>query len=57
MEVLKNFWKEEEAIGVVEIIFILVILVALVFIFNKNIKSVLTNAFKSFDKDSKAILK
>lgn len=24
MEVLKNFWKEEEAIGVVEIILILV---------------------------------
>ena len=33
MEVLKNFWKEEEAIGVVEIILILVILVALVLIF------------------------
>ena len=26
MEVLKNFWKEEEAIGVVEIILILVII-------------------------------
>ena len=54
MEVLKNFWKEEEAIGVVEIILILVILVALVLIFKT---SVVTNAFKSFDKDSKAILK
>ena len=55
MEVLKNFWKEEEAIGVVEIILILVILVAL--IFKTKITSVVTNAFKSFDKDSKAILK
>ena len=57
MEVLKNFWKEEEAIGVVEIILILVILVALVLIFKTKITSVVTNAFKSFDKDSKAILK
>lgn len=54
MEVLKNFWKEEEAIGVVEII---LILVALVLIFKTKITSVVTNAFKSFDKDSKAILK
>ena len=57
MEVLKNFWKEEEAIGVVEIILILVILVALVLIFKTKITSVVTHAFKSFDKDSKAILK
>ena len=57
MEVLKNFWKEEEAIGVVEIILILVILVALVLIFKTKITSGVTNAFKSFDKDSKAILK
>lgn len=26
MEIVKNFWKEEEAIGVVEIILILVII-------------------------------
>ena len=57
MEVLKKFWKEEEAIGVVEIILIIVILVALVLIFKTKITSVVTNAFKSFDKDSKAILK
>lgn len=36
---------------------IIVILVALVLIFKTKITSVVTNAFKSFDKDSKAILK
>lgn len=35
----------------------IVILVALVLIFKTKITSVVTNAFKSFDKDSKAILK
>lgn len=36
---------------------IMVVLVALVLIFKTKITSVVTNAFKSFDKDSKAILK
>lgn len=35
----------------------MVVLVALVLIFKTKITSVVTNAFKSFDKDSKAILK
>ena len=56
MKELRTFWKEETAIGVVEIILILVILIALVLIFKNKITTVVTNAFKNFDKDSGKIL-
>ena len=54
---LKLFFEEEDAIGVVEIILILVVLVALVLLFKTQITTVVNNAFKSFTKDSKEILK
>ena len=50
------FIREEDAIGVVEIILILVVLVALVLLFKTKITSVVTNAFKSFNADSKNII-
>lgn len=56
MKELRTFWHEETAIGVVEIILILVILIALVLIFKNKITSVVTNAFKNFEKDSGKIL-
>lgn len=56
MKELRNFWQEETAIGVVEIILILVILIALVLVFKNKITTVVTNAFKNFDKDSGKIL-
>lgn len=56
MKELRAFWQEETAIGVVEIILILVILIALVLIFKNKITSVVTNAFKNFDKDTGKIL-
>lgn len=57
MRTIVNFWKEEEAIGVVEIILILVVLVALVLLFKDKITDVVNNAFKAFDKDSGDIIK
>ena len=56
MKELQNFWREEMAIGVVEIILILVILIALVLIFKGKITSVVNNAFRNFEKDSGEIL-
>ena len=56
MKELRTFWQEETAIGVVEIILILVILIALVLVFKNKITTVVTNAFKNFDKDSGKIL-
>lgn len=50
------FFKEEDAIGVVEIILILVVLIALVLVFKTKITSVVDKAFKSFNADSKSII-
>lgn len=57
MKFIVDFWEEEEAIGVVEIILILVVLVALVLLFKDKITKVVDNAFKAFDKDSGDIIK
>ena len=46
MKEIKVFFKEETAIGVVEIILILVILIALVLLFKGKISSVVNNGVK-----------
>lgn len=56
MKEMQNFWREETAIGIVEIILILVILIALVLIFKGKISSVVNNAFRNFETDSGQIL-
>ena len=57
LKYLIDFWKDEEGIGVVEIILILVVLVALVLLFKGKITSVVNNAFSAFEKDSGSIIK
>ena len=54
--VIKNYFLEEDAIGVVEIILILVILIALVLIFKTKITSVVTKASTNFTRDTGKIL-
>ena len=54
--VIKNYFLEEDAIGVVEIILILVILIALVLIFKTKITCVVTKAFTNFTRDTGKIL-
>ena len=39
MRGLKEFWQEEDAVGVVEIILILVVLIGLVLIFKEQLTS------------------
>ena len=56
MKYLIDFWKDEEGIGVVEIILILVVLVALVLLFKGKITSVVNNASSAFEKDSGSII-
>lgn len=56
MEDIKDLLVEEEAIGVVEIILILVVLIALVLLFKTNIEAVIKSAFNQFSKDSKKII-
>lgn len=53
---VSGFIKSEEAIGVVEIILILVVLIALVLLFKDQIVKVVNDAFKSFNDDSSQII-
>ena len=56
MEELRCFLKEEEGIGVVEIILILVVLIGLVLIFKDNITKLVNSIFKTINKDSNSIM-
>lgn len=52
MEQLKLFLKEEDGIGVVEVILILAVLIALVAIFKDRITALVQNIFRSIDKEA-----
>ncbi len=45
MEEIKNFLKEEDGIGVVEIILIVVVLIGLVLIFKKQLTNLVNDIF------------
>ena len=49
-EDIKRFFRDEEAIGVVEIILILVVLVGLIVIFKNQLTTLVNNAFKGISK-------
>ena len=55
MRELKAFWKEEAAVGVVEIILILVVLVGLVVLFKKQLVSLVTNILAKITDQSNGI--
>lgn len=56
MKIIREFIKEEDGIGVVEIILILVILIALVLLFKNEITAIVKNAFTSIKSDSSSII-
>jgi uncharacterized BrkB/YihY/UPF0761 family membrane protein len=56
MREFRALMEEEDAIGVVEIILILVVLIALVLLFKNKITAVMTKAFKSFTDDAGDII-
>lgn len=47
---LKNFWKDEAGIGVVEVVLILVVLIGLVIIFKEQITEIMEDIFKTIEK-------
>lgn len=53
---IKSFMAEEDGIGVVEIILILVILIALVLIFKNKITAIVNDALGQIDSDSGDII-
>lgn len=56
MNRIKEFVREEDAVGVVEIILILVILIALVMLFKKEITAIVKKAFNTIKSDSNSII-
>lgn len=55
MNELRAFWEEEEAIGVVEIILILVVLIGLVVIFKEQLVSLVKSILSKITEQSNSI--
>ncbi len=54
-EQIKDFMREEDGVGVIEIVLILVVLIGLVIIFKANIKKLLDSIFEEINKQSKEV--
>lgn len=55
MKEWKDFFAEEEANGVVEVILILVVLIGAVVIFRKQLQSLVGDLMQSVEKKAKAV--
>lgn len=53
---VEQFWLEEDGVGVVEIILILVVLIALVLIFRTKISKMVEDAFNKATQDADEII-
>lgn len=52
---IRRFFVEEEGIGVIEVVLILVVLIGLVIIFKSQITTLLNNIFKEINNQSKEV--
>ncbi len=52
---VQSFWRDEDGVGVIEIVLILVVLIGLVIIFKKQINTLLENIFKQINSKSKEV--
>lgn len=52
---VKEFWAEEQGVGVIELVLVLVVLIGLVIIFKKQITTLLENIFKEINSQSKEV--
>ncbi len=50
-----DFFREEDGVGVIEVVLILVVLIGLVIIFKKQITTLLDNIFKEINSQSKEV--
>lgn len=50
-----EFWKDEQGVGVIELVLVLVVLIGLVIIFKKQITTLLQNIFKEINSQSKEV--
>ena len=54
-EQLRAFFREEQGVGVIELVLVLVVLIGLVIIFKKQIITLLENIFKEVNSQSKEV--
>ena len=54
---MKQFWKDEQGMGTVEIVLIVVILIGLVILFKEAIKPVVSNALKNITTNADKVMK
>ena len=52
---IMEFLMEEDGVGVIEVVLILVVLIGLVIIFKKQINQLLNNIFSEISKQSKEV--
>ena len=52
---LREFCKDEQGVGVIELVLVLVVLIGLVIIFKKQITTLLQNIFKEINSQSKEV--
>ena len=52
---IREFWKDEQGVGVIELVLVLVVLIGLVIIFKKQITTLLQNIFKEINSQSKEV--
>lgn len=53
---LRDFWREEEGMGTVEIILIIVVLIGLVIIFKTQLRSLVQKVFEKITRDSNTVM-
>ena len=54
-EDFSRLWEEEDGVGVIEIVLILVVLIGLVIVFKKNINKLLEDIFKQINSKKKKV--
>ena len=52
---IREFWKDEQGVGVIELVLVLVVLIGLVIIFKKQITTLLQNIFKEINSQAKEV--
>ena len=52
---IREFWNDEQGVGVIELVLVLVVLIGLVIIFKKQITTLLQNIFKEINSQSKEV--
>lgn len=53
---IKQFIKEDDGVGTVEVVLLLVVIVALVVIFRKQIKGIVDKAMIKVNEDSESVI-